>query len=139
MRASILYRISSVLILLFAIGHTLGFRQTDPAWGIDPTLTALKQTTFVVQGFHRNYYDFYAGAGFLVGLVMFFTAVVTWQLSRLPEATLVQLPWITWGLAVCYAGSLVLSWRYLFAFPVIFSAVIFLCLAAAAAMVRRTQ
>jgi hypothetical protein len=139
MRASILYRISSVLILLFAIGHTLGFRQTDPSWGIDQTLTALKQTTFVVQGFHRNYYSFYVGSGLLVGLVMFFTAVVTWQLSRLPAATLAQLPWITWGLAVCYAGALILSWRYLFAVPVIFSAVIFLCLVEAAAMARRNQ
>jgi hypothetical protein len=139
MRASILYRIASILILLFAVGHTLGFRQTDPAWGIDQTLAVLKRTTFPIQGFERTYYGFYVGAGFLVGLVMFFTAVVTWQLSRLPEATLVQLPWITWGLVVCYAGSLILSCRYFFAFPVIFSAVIFLCLAAAAAMVRRNQ
>lgn len=137
MRASILYRISSVLILLFAIGHTLGFRQTDPAWGIDQTLAVLKQTTFLTQGFQRNYYDFYVGAGLLVALVMFFTAVVAWQLSRLPAATLAQLPWITWGLALCYAGSLFLGLRYLFLVPVVFSAVIFLCLTAAAALVRR--
>ena len=33
MRASLFYRIAAVLLLLFAAGHTLGFRQSDPAWG----------------------------------------------------------------------------------------------------------
>lgn len=137
MRASILYRISSVLILLFAIGHTLGFRKTDPSWGVDQMLAALKQTTFIVQGFHRNYYGFFVGFGLFVTLLMLFTAVVAWQLGRLPVATLAQVPWLTWGLAVCYAGVLILSLRYFFMVPVIFSAVIFLCLAAAAVAARR--
>jgi hypothetical protein len=137
MRASILYRISSVLILLFAIGHTLGFRKTDPAWGVDQALSILKRTTFHIQGFDRTYYGFYAGSGYFVTLLILFTAVVTWQLGRLPAATLAQLPWLTWGLALCYAGSLVISLRYFFMAPVIFSAVIFLCLAAAAVTVRR--
>ncbi len=139
MRASILYRISSVLILLFAIGHTLGFRKTDPAWGVDQMLAALKQTTFVVQGFHRNYYSFYVGSGLFVTVLVLFTAVVAWQLSRLPEATLAQLPWLTWGLALCYGGAVLISWRYFFAVQVIFSAAIFLCLAAGAVVARRSQ
>jgi hypothetical protein len=137
MRASILYRISSVLILLFAIGHTLGFRKTDPAWGVDPTLAVLKRTTFHIQGFDRTYYGFYAGSGYFVAVFMLFTVVVTWELGRLPAATLAQLPWLTWGLALCYAGSLLISLRYFFMAPVIFSAVIFLCLAAAAVVARR--
>lgn len=137
MRASILYRISSVLILLFAIGHTLGFRQTDPAWGIDQTLAALKQITFSVQGFHRNYYDFYVGSGLFVTVFMLFTAVLAWQLGRLPAATLAQLLWITWGLALAYAGSLIISVCYFFTAPLIFSILIVLCLTTAAAASRR--
>ena len=139
MRASILYRISSVLILLFAIGHMFGFRQTDPTWGVDQALAALKQTTFIVQGFHRTYYAFYVGAGLFVAVFMVFTAVVAWELGRLPASTLAQLPWLRWGLALCYAGALLLSLRYLFLVPVVFSALIFLCLAAAAATARRAQ
>jgi hypothetical protein len=137
MRASILYRISSVLILLFAIGHTLGFRKTDPSWGVDETLATLKQTTFVLQGFHRNYYSFYVGSGLFVTVFMVLTAVIAWELGRLTGAVLAQLPWLTWGLALGYAGSLVISLRYFFMAPVIFSALIFLCLAAAAAVARR--
>lgn len=139
MRASILYRISSVLILLFAIGHTLGFRKTDPAWGVDQTLAALKQITFAVQGFHRTYYDFYVGSGFFVTVFMLFTAVLAWQLSRLPAATLAQLPWITWGLALAYTGSLIISCCYFFMAPLIFSILIVLCLTAAAAQSRAPQ
>jgi|SRR6185437_596828 hypothetical protein len=139
MRASILYRISSVLILLFAIGHTLGFRKTDPSWGVDEALSVLKLTAFHVQGFDRTYYGFYAGFGFFVTVFLLFTAVVTWELGRLPAATLRQLPWLTWGLALCYLGSLIISWHYFFMAPLIFSVLIFLCLAAAAAAARRSQ
>ncbi len=139
MRASILYRISSVLILLFAIGHTLGFRKTDPSWGVDQALSVLKRTMFHIQGFDRTYYGFYAGSGYFVTVFLLFTVVVTWELGRLPAATLAQLPWLRWGLALCYAGSLLISLRYFFMAPVIFSALIFLCLAAAAAVDRRNQ
>ncbi len=139
MRASILYRISSVLILLFAIGHTLGFRQTDPSWGVDQALAILKRTTFHIQGFDRTYYGFYAGSGYFVTVFILFTALVTWELGRLPAATLAQLPWLRWGLALAYAGSLLISLHYFFMAPVIFSALIFLCLAAAALVDRKTQ
>ncbi len=139
MRASILYRISSVLILLFAIGHTLGFRKTDPSWGVDQALSILKRTMFHIQGFDRTYYGFYVGSGYFVTVFLLFTVIVTWELGRLPSATLAQLPWLTWGLALCYAGSLLISLRYFFMAPVIFSATIFLCLAAAAVAARRNQ
>lgn len=137
MSASILFRIAAVLILLFAIGHTLGFRKTDPAWGVDQQLTTLQHSTFTVQGgFHRNYLDFYAGFGLFVTVLLLFAAAAAWQLGGLPPATLSQLPWLTWGLALSFAGSLYLSWRYFFIVPIIFSAVIMLCLAAAATISR---
>lgn len=139
MSTSILYRTASVLIGLFAVGHTLGFRKTDPAWGVDQTLATLKQTTFTTQGFQRNYYEFFVGFGLFVTLLLLLSAVVAWQLGSLPSSTLSQLPVMTWGLALCYAGVLFLSWRYFFLVPVIFSALICLCLIAAAAMSRSPQ
>jgi len=39
----VLYRIASVLLLLFAIGHTLGFTKTDPKWGSKPLLAQCAQ------------------------------------------------------------------------------------------------
>jgi hypothetical protein len=37
-----------------------------------------------------------------------------------------------WALALCFAGIAVLSWRYFFIIPIVFSIVITLCLIAAA-------
>lgn len=71
MKASTLYRVAAVLLLLFAIGHTLGFRQSDPAWGVDALLAAMRSIHFDVQGFNRSYWDFFLAAGFSVGIFYF--------------------------------------------------------------------
>jgi hypothetical protein len=83
MKASLLYRIAAVLLLLFAVGHTLGFRQSDPAWGIDALLGSMRSIHFDVLGLRRTYWDFFVGAGFSVGVLYLFAAVVAWQLGRL--------------------------------------------------------
>jgi hypothetical protein len=49
MKASMLYRIAAVLLLLFAAGHTLGFRQSDPKWGVDALLASMRSIHFDVQ------------------------------------------------------------------------------------------
>jgi hypothetical protein len=50
-----LYRIAAVLLLLLAAGHTLGFRQSDPTWGIDTLLGSMRSVHFEVQGFSPTY------------------------------------------------------------------------------------
>ncbi len=66
MKASRFYRIAAVLLLLFAIGHTLGFRQSDPTWGVDALLGSMRSIRFDVQGFSRTYWDLFIAAGFSV-------------------------------------------------------------------------
>ena len=66
MKAALLYRIASVLLILFALGHTLGFRRVDPRWGVDSIIGALRSTHFDVQGLNRTYWDFYIGFGLFV-------------------------------------------------------------------------
>ena len=68
MRASTFYRIAAVLLLLFAVGHTLGFRQSDPKWGVDALLGSMRSIHFDVQGFNRTYWDLFVAAGFSVGV-----------------------------------------------------------------------
>lgn len=55
MKAFLLYRVAAVLLLLFAVGHTLGFQQSDPAWGVDALLGSMRSIHFEVQGFSRTY------------------------------------------------------------------------------------
>ena len=88
MKASLFYRIAAVLLLFFAFGHTLGFRQSDPSWGVDNLLASMRSTHFDVQGFSRTYWDLFVAAGFSVGVFYFFAAILAWQLGGLPAETL---------------------------------------------------
>ena len=132
MRASLFYRIAAVLLLLFAAGHTLGFRQSDPQWGADVLLGSMRSLHFDVQGFSRTYWDLFLAAGFSVGVFYLFAAVLAWQLGRLPAETLAGMRATVWAFALSFAGITVVSWAYLFALPIVMSLVITLCLAAAA-------
>ncbi len=132
MKASMLYRIAAVALLLFAAGHTLGFRQSDPAWGVDAVLGSVRSTRFNVQGFNRSYWDLFVAAGFSVGVLYLFAAIVAWQLGGLPAETLARMRGMTWAFALCFAAITVVSVMYLFILPIAFSAVITLLLTAAA-------
>ena len=132
MKASLLYRIASGLLVLFAIGHTLGFRQVDPSWGVDSAVGALKSTRFDIQGLNRTYWDFYTGFGLFFTVFLVFAAVLAWQLGGVPQNVLPAMPVVPWALALCFVGVTFLSWRYFFAVPMAFSAVITICLVLAA-------
>jgi hypothetical protein len=132
MKASTFYRIAAVLLLLLAVGHTLGFRQSDPTWGVDALLVAMRSIHFDVQGFSRTYWDLFQAAGFCVGIFYFLAAILAWQLGSLPAATLALMRGTAWAFALCFAAIAVVSWRYLFVLPIVFSTVITLCLIAAA-------
>ena len=132
MKASMFYRIAAVLLLLFAVGHTLGFRQSDPKWGVDALLGSMRSIHFDVQGFHRSYWDFFVAAGFSVGVFYLFAAILAWQLGGLPAATLALMRGTAWVFALCFAAITVVSWIYLFIIPIAFSIVITACLTAAA-------
>ena len=132
MKASLCYRIAAVLLVLFAVGHTLGFRQSDPAWGVDALVGSMRTIHFDMQGFSRTYWDFFVAAGFSVGLFYLFTAVLVWQLGGLSTEALAGMRITVWALPLCFAALTVVSWRYLFVVPIAFSAAITVCLTAAA-------
>jgi len=132
MKASVVYRVTAVLLLLFATGHTLGFRQSDPTWGVDALLSSMRSTHFNVQGFNRTYWDLFVAAGFSVGVFYLFSAILAWQLGSLPPETLAHMRGILWAFALCFAAITVVSWRYLFVVPIAFSIVITVCLISAA-------
>jgi hypothetical protein len=132
MKASLLYRMASILLLLFAAGHTLGFRQIDPKWGVDSLIQSMRSIHFNANGFDRTYWDFFVGFGLFVTVLMVFASIIAWQLGGLSAETLAAMRISAWGFVICFAVVAYLSWRYFFMLPVIFSIAIFLCLAVAA-------
>jgi hypothetical protein len=132
MKAPILYRISSVLLLLFAAGHTLGFRQNNPEWVADAVLALMRSVHFDAQGFTRTYWDFFSAFGYLFTVFLLFAAVLAWLLSRFPPDTLARVRSIAWALAICFVAVTVVNFSFAFTTPIVFSALISICLIAAA-------
>lgn len=133
MKARLLYRIAAVLLLLFAIGHTLGFRQGDPAWQAAALIGSMQSLHFDAQGFNRTYWDFFSAFGFFFSVFLLFSAVVAWQLGSLTAVSCgAFMRRIAWALAICFVAITALNWRYGFTTPIVFSTVITACLVAAA-------
>ena len=121
-----------MLIALFAAGHTFGFRQTDPKWGLDSALAAIKSIRFTTQGFTKKYWDFYVGFGLFVTVFLLLAAVLAWQLASMPASASASatLRPLAWALTVSFAIVAILSCRFFFLTAVIFSLLIFGCLLA---------
>jgi hypothetical protein len=138
LNSKLIYRIASVLLLLFADGHTLGFRKTPPQWGVDALVASMRAIHFNAQGFDRTYYDFYVGFGLFVSVLQLFAGLVAWQLGGLSREVLRSMPILTWGMVLCFGCVTILSWKYFFVVPVVFSAALTLCLLPGAWLVNRT-
>jgi hypothetical protein len=138
-KARILYRISAVLLLSFAAGHTFGFRQNNPEWRADAVLGLMRSVHFDAQGFSRTYWDFFSAFGLFFSVFLLFAAVLAWLLARLPAETLARVRSIAWAFAICFVAVTALSWRYAFTTPIVFSALITICLIAAAWLPAKTR
>jgi len=124
-----LYRISAVLILLFDLGHSIGYPWSDPKWGVDTV--AMRSSHFQILGFSRTYWDFYVGFGLFVSVFLLLAAVLAWQLGSLDVQVRPLVRVTAWALSLCFAALTVLSWTYFFSIPIVFSGLITACLVTA--------
>lgn len=133
MKASVFYRTATVLLLLFAIAHTLGFRQTNPEWqGTGSVIASMQSVHFDAGGFNRTYWDFFSAFGLYFSVFLVFAAAMAWQLGGLPAETGAPLRRTARMLAVSFAVVTALTWSYGFTIPLVFSALITVCLIAGA-------
>lgn len=63
-----------------------------------------------------------------------FSAILAWQLGGLPAETLARMRGIAWAFALCFVAITIVSCKYLFALPIVFSIVVTVCLILAAAL-----
>jgi hypothetical protein len=134
-----LYRVSAVLFILFALGHTFGFLTLKP-----PTTEAIavrdamQNVHFQIRGVTLSYGGFYMGFGLTISAYLFFSSILAWHLSgltvRQPEAIGI----LGWAFFALQLAGLALSWIYFAGGPVIFSGLMALCLGLAAFTARST-
>jgi len=133
MSATLLYRISSVLLLLFALGHTIGFLKFKPptAEGI-AVRDGMNNVHFEVRGKSYSYGGFYVGFGLFNSVFLFFSALLAWHFGRLAATNPQGIGPLGWAFCLTQLATLVLCWAYFNPIAVTFSALLTVCLGWAA-------
>jgi hypothetical protein len=130
--ATVWFRISAVILLLFAVGHTLGFLTFKPPTEQGMAVReAMTNVHFQVGGKIFSYGGFYRGFGLSATISMLFEGFLCWFLGGLARRHPREIAPIGWALVVQQIAGMVLSLLY-FGVPAIFlSAVLTVCIVAA--------
>jgi hypothetical protein len=139
MSPTLFLRIASVVSLLFAAGHTLGGTESWSPPGETEVLRAMRSFRFDAEGVSRTYSDFYLGFGLTIGVYLLLQAVLLWQLATMAKADPVGVRPPIASFFLASVASAIVSWRYIFAVPVVFSVVVAACLGAAFLTARRVH
>jgi hypothetical protein len=139
MKATWLYRIAAILLLIFATGHTIGFLKFVPPTSEGKTIMDAMNNVHLEPGAAYTYGGLYRGFGLFVTVYLLFAAFVAWHLGELArkfQSAAGSLPWIFFCLQLV---GLALSWKYFSPPPIVFSALVAVCTGWAAVLVRPTS
>jgi len=128
MKATLLYRIASVLLILFAAGHTIGFLKFKPPTPEAAAVwDAMNNVHFQVGRASFSYGGFYIGFGLLATAYLLFSAFLAWHLGGLAATNRQAIGALGWAFFMLQLASLALSWSYFFLPPVVLSALVAAC------------
>ena len=115
---------------LFALGHTMGALIQTPDFGPDADAVAsrMKSVAFDVQGAHDTWYGFYLGFGWFVSLFLLLAAALSWYLGGLSQQGRNAISPVGRLLCLTFAVGALISVKYFFIAPIVFSTVIALLL-----------
>jgi hypothetical protein len=131
MTTTLLLRISAVISLVFAIGHSLGGLKRWSPMGDNEVLKAMETVRFDTMGANRSYLDFFMGFGWSLTVAMLLQSVLLWQLASLARTDAAQVRPMIAAFALAALASGVIAWRFIFPVPALFSAALLIVLVAA--------
>jgi hypothetical protein len=137
LESSLFLRVASVLTLLFAVGHTLGGKDSWSPVGETDVLRAMRSFRFDAGGAERTYLDFYLGFGYTLGVFLVLQAVLLWQLASIAKTDPLRIRPMIASLLVALIAAASLSWIFILPVPAISFAVIAVCLGLALLSSRR--
>src|ERR1700753_3537920 len=122
MRSILWFRCAAVILLLFAVGHTVGFLTFRPvtADGLG-VWTAMNNVHFGYGSGTYSYAGFYVGFGLFVTAFQIFNAWRPLILAGMARRGIATAATVAWGLFVLQMVSAVLALRFFFGPPVIMS------------------
>ena len=123
MSSTLFLRIASIVSLLFAAGHTMGGTQSWSPPGRTEVLRAMRSFRFDAEGARRSYHHLDLGSEFFtISVYMLLQAVLLWQVATIARSE--PCPRVRPLIASFFLASLAsafVSWRFIFAIPVVFS------------------
>lgn len=138
MRSPAVLKSLSVVLFVFALGHTLGTASPQVQRGPSEAALfhAMQSFRFPIMGFTRSYWDFYRGLAITISVLMFALSAIAWQLAIIAKRHGREALPMTLTLLLCCIGLVVVGFEFLFAIPIVFSAVTVLLAAIAAVLMR---
>jgi hypothetical protein len=136
MKATWLYRIAAILLVLFAAAHTIGFLKFVPPTSEGKAAMDAMNTVSLQPGTVYTYGDFYRGFGLFVTVCLLFAAFLAWHLGELARKLPAAAGWLPWIFFCVQLASLAITWRYFPAPPIVSSALVALCVGLAAVLAR---
>jgi hypothetical protein len=121
-------RVSSVVSLLFAVGHTLGGFSAWSPNGENEVLASMRAVHFDVQGVSRSFMDFYRGFGYTLSVFMLVQAVLLWQLAALAVTQPQAARSLVTTIAVASLVNVFITLALIFPTPAVFAVVLTICL-----------
>ena len=137
MTATLLYRIAAGLLLLFAVGHTVGFLTFKPptAEGV-AVRDSMDKVPLQIGSGKLTYGGFYRGFGLFCTLYLVFLAYLSWHLGGMAQTTPQAIGLLGWAFFALNVVSTVLAWIYFIPPPIILSALAAICTGWAAWLVK---
>jgi hypothetical protein len=123
MTASRWLRVAAVIMVLFAAGHTMGGQKAWSPAGETPVLQQMREFRFDAMGTSRSYFEFYLGFGYSITVLQLMQAVLLWQVAGLAREDAARVRPLIATFLIAAIASTILTWRYIFLIPVIFSIV----------------
>lgn len=134
MRVVTFYRAAALMLLIFFIGHTIGGMLLQKSLGpeADVVFESMKSVEFNFNGASCTWYGFWFGFGLTASAFKLLTAIIAWQLDKMPPEHWHLTSRIAWALVIAQLANTVLSWAYFFLGAFLLSTFITVLLAAGA-------
>jgi hypothetical protein len=122
MKPVLWFRIASILLLIFAAGHTIGFLTFKAATPDGQAVWSSMNSVRLPMGKSSfTYGNFYIGFGLFVSALFILEAFLAWYCGRLVSQYSAGAIVLGWCLLILQLVCLVLSWRYFGGIQVIMS------------------
>jgi hypothetical protein len=90
----------------------------------DAVFAQMKAVHFAFNGSDCTWYGFWFGFGLTTSLFLLLSAIIAWQLDRVPKLAWPSVSVIAWSMIAIHAVNTFLSWKYFFIGPTIFGVVV---------------